>query len=321
MQKTSVPILIVAQIIFTSSYAKAQTVKPELFAPGVISGPVNDAAPAFAPDGKTVYFHRGSVAIGTFILVSHVQNGKWSMPDVASFSGQWQDIEPAMAPDGSYMIFSSNRPASPGGKPLDGDWSGQHYPGRGGNLWQVDRKGNSWSEPHRLPDIINASNATFSPAITTDGSLYFMKPVAGTGKFHIFRSSWHNGQYEQPVLVPFSAPDSLADVDPAVSPDESFLVFSSSRSPIKGQLFIVLRENGQWGIPVNMGEEVNRSTFNNEAKLSPDHRRLYFASQYEQTATYPTDRESVKRKLAESEWDTGANNIWSVPLDKWLNKQ
>ena len=306
-----------------AAYVHAQTmnVKPELFAPGVISGPVNDAAPVFTPDGKTVYFHRGGPALGLFILVSHLKNGKWSMPEPASFSGQWQDLEPAMAPDGSYMIFSSNRPATPGGQAIDGDWGGAHYPQKGGNLWRVDRKGDGWSEPYRLPDIINGTSATFSPAITADGSLYFMKPVA-TGKFHIYRSAFRNGQYEEPLPVPFSAADSVGDVDPAVSADDSFLVFSSGRSGLKRQeLFIVFRKNGQWGVPVSLGEEVNRGIGNVEAKLSPDNRRLYFATSYGQTATYPTDPESVKRKLQETEWDTGGSNIWSVPLDRWLNNR
>ncbi len=108
-------ILILAQIATTASLIQAQTVQPELFAPGVISGPVNDAAPVFTPDGQTVYFHRSGPGLGCFILVSHLKNGKWSTPEFASFSGQWQDLEPAMAPDGSYMLFSSNRPATPGG--------------------------------------------------------------------------------------------------------------------------------------------------------------------------------------------------------------
>ncbi|HLZ86348.1 MAG TPA: hypothetical protein VKQ52_03860, partial [Puia sp.] len=112
----------------------AQGVEPEVFAPGVVSGPVNDAAPAFSPDGNTVYFHRSGPAMSGVILVSHRRNGVWSTPEIASFSGRWQDIEPAMAPDGSYLIFASNRPVAPGGKGLDGLWNSQHYPNGGGNL-------------------------------------------------------------------------------------------------------------------------------------------------------------------------------------------
>ena len=94
----------------------AQAVEPELFGPGIISGPVADAAPAFSPDGQTVYFHRSGVAMTGTILVSRRRAGVWSRPEVAAFSGQWQDIEPAMSPDGNYLIFSSNRPIVAGGK-------------------------------------------------------------------------------------------------------------------------------------------------------------------------------------------------------------
>ena len=46
-------------------------VKPQIFAPGVISGPAHDSALAFAPDGKTIVFGRSSAA-AAFILISHM---------------------------------------------------------------------------------------------------------------------------------------------------------------------------------------------------------------------------------------------------------
>src|SRR5271156_4427821 len=72
---------------------------PELFSPGVISGPANDGSPTFAPDGNTVYFTRSTAAWGV-ILESHKSQGKWSEPQVAPFSGEWSDSSPGMAPDG-----------------------------------------------------------------------------------------------------------------------------------------------------------------------------------------------------------------------------
>src|ERR1700682_6280163 len=83
--------------------AGAEVAVPEVFSPGVISGPAHDAAPAFTPDGKTVYFSRSSVA-GSTILVSHKVRDAWSTPQVAAFSGQWSDMEPTMAPGGAFMI-------------------------------------------------------------------------------------------------------------------------------------------------------------------------------------------------------------------------
>ena len=85
-----------------------------------------------------------------------------------------------MAPDGSYLIFASNRPATDGGAPLDGNYGGAVRPGRGGNLWRVDRRGGGWSKPVRLPEAVNANTSVFSPSVVADGSLYFMKPSPET---------------------------------------------------------------------------------------------------------------------------------------------
>jgi hypothetical protein len=308
-------LLLLATSGFLRMAVFAQAVVPELLAPGTISGPVADAAPAFSPDGQTVYFHRSGVAMHGTILVSHRASGNWSRPEVAPFSGQWQDIEPVTAPDGSYLIFSSNRPAVAGGKPLDGMWNGQHYPGGGGNLWRVDRIGSGWGEPRRLPELINSDPSIFSPAVTGDGSLYFMKPVGDTGRFHIYRSAYSNGIYQPPVAVPFSAADTVSDVDAAVASDESFMVFSSRRAPAKAmELFIVYRKAGTWGEPMPLGAGINRDLPNIEARLSPDGRTLYFSSTWTPKPASFGDAGSAQRALESSEWETGQLNIWSVPL-------
>jgi Tol biopolymer transport system component len=294
--------------------------KPELFAPGIISGPVDDASPAFTPDGKTVYFHRRSAAFGGVILTSTCKDGKWSEPQLASFSGKWSDIEPSMSPDGSYLVFSSNRPAAPGGKPLNGRWGGQTHLQRGGNLWRVNWRGDSWGEPYRLPDVINADTSTFSPAITADGSIYFMHPQNDTGRFHIYYSALRSGRFEKPVPVSFSAAANRSDFDPVVAPDQSFAVFCSNRLAITyGQLFIVYRNNGKWGEPVSLGDGINwPSQSNQEARLSPDLRTLYFSNSYVPSVTFPSDSTTIQQRMTQSQWFTGADNIWSVSLEPWL---
>lgn len=311
------PLLVFAQLMLSHSSGLCQSVRPEIFGPGVISGPLHEAAPAFTPDGKTVYYHCASSSLQGTILVSHLEKGGWSKPEIAPWSGEWSDIEPAMSPDGSYMIFSSNRPALPGGKPLDGYWSGQAYPHSGGNLWRVDRKNGRFGEPYRLPEIINGGSSIFSPAIAADGSLYFMRPLADTGRFHIYRCAWRNGQFEQPELVPFSAPGNFGDVDPVVAPDESFLIFSSNRPPaVRNQLFIVYREDGKWGEPLLLSDTINRSPASNvEARLSPDLRTLYFSSSYAPPVTYPNTRENTRKMLEQGQWYDGNANIWYVPID------
>ena len=112
---------------------------PEIFAPGTISGPSGVDCLTFAPDGATVYFDQQADWNG-FIMESHRVGEGWSTPQIAPFSGQWQDHDPAMAPDGSFLVYTSNRAAVAGRPAL-----------HGGQLWRVDRRGDGWGEPQRLP--------------------------------------------------------------------------------------------------------------------------------------------------------------------------
>jgi hypothetical protein len=317
--------LILVLSIAGSSVAFADAaIRPQIFAPGVISGPANDMAPAFTPDGDTVYVGQGT-AVQSAIMVSRRSRGAWSQPQIAPFSGSWYDMEPAMAPDGTYLVFVSNRPTAAGGRAIETFYYGARQ--IGGNLWIVRRQGSGWSSPVRLPDTINTNTSTWTPSIAADGSLYFMTNDASTGNFRIYRSELRGGAYQRAQPLPFS--DGHAnDVDPAVSADQSFLIFSSDRSspgppgkPGTEHLFIVFQRNGTWGVPVAMQFAGSGDvTSDIEPRLSPDQRTLYFSSRRMLPATTPRDRAraeaDVTRMLA---WDNGSANIWFVPLAPWLS--
>jgi len=285
---------------------------PTVFAPGVISGPNHEAAPAFTPDGKTVYFQRSSVSGGT-ILVSHLEHGRWSKPQIAPFSGVWDDIEPAMAPDGSFLVFISNRPSTPGAPALQGFYGGA--PQTGGNMWRVERRGKGWSEPVRLPDAINRSTTIFAPAVVSDGSIYFMDTFGEKQRFRLYRAQYRAGSYEAAQPLEFSD-GSTTDVDPTVAPDESFMIFGSGRAPAKSMdLFLVRRQGSQWGQPVHLGTEINTPGSDAEPRLSPDLQTLYFSSERTVPIAYPRSLTQARADLERLQtWDNGQYNIWSVPM-------
>ncbi|MEP7042136.1 MAG: hypothetical protein ABI843_03685 [Dokdonella sp.] len=290
---------------------------PAIFAPGVISGPAHDSAPAFGADGDTVYFSRSNPAQST-ILLSRRSGGRWGAPEIADFSGVWNDMEPTMGPGGAYLIFVSNRPANAGGGAIEGHFNGMVQ--KGGNLWRVDRREEGWSDPVRLPDVINTNTSTFAPSIAADGSLWFMTTDAGSGKFRLFRSQSHGGTFEPAQPLPFSD-GTNTDVDPAVAADESFVVFGSGRLPKRGiDLFIAFREHGVWGQPIHLGDTVNSAGSDAEARLGVDQRTLYFSSERTLPVNFPR---SHSQAIADTErmqaWDNGNYNIWSVSLAPWLD--
>src|ERR1700756_3406892 len=93
----------------TSAHAATPAVVPEVFEPGIISGPAHDSAPAFSPDGREVYFTRSSSSLSVIMVSRRIAQG-WSEPGIAPFSGEWLEMEPAFSPDGRFLVYASNRP-------------------------------------------------------------------------------------------------------------------------------------------------------------------------------------------------------------------
>lgn len=320
LARTCARCLRLALLAAPAAFAAAPDPAPTIFSPGVISGPAHDAAPAFAPDGRSVWFGRQAPEVAV-ILESHRNARGWSEPRIAPFSGEWIDMEPAMAPDGSYLIFVSNRPAHRGEKPRDGHYNGKTWPGKGSALWRVRRSAHGWSEPERLPARINRSDAVYAPSIAADGTLYFMQPNARTGHFQLFSARLRGGDYDEPQPLPFSGGEQ-SDVDPAVAPDQSFLIFGSRRAPAAASmdLFVAFREGEGWGAPHWLGERVNSAGSDAEPRLSPDLATLYFSSERSQPVSYPRTRAQSRADLARVQsWDNALYNIWQVPLQPLLS--
>lgn len=245
------------------------------------------------------------------LMESHRIDGGWSTPEVAPFSGHWRDLDPAMAPDGSYLLFVSNRPSTPGGKRLDAvDSRGRIYPGYGMNIWRIDRHGDRWGRPTRLPRYINTSPATFAPSIAADGSIYYIAHDK-SGTAHLFHSAFRDGRYQKPTPVALGRPDDIIR-DPAIAPDQSFIVFTIARAGGKQQLrlAIAFRKDGHWGKPIDLGDTVNDAGHAMGSQLGPDHRTLYFYSACVDT----------HHPAGSGTWNNGkTTNIWSVSLVPWLD--
>lgn len=208
------------------------------------------------------------------------QGDGWGAALPAGFSdGSHRDLEPVFAPSGRYLIFASNRAAIPGQSDFDGHFNGAPQSGKGGALWRVDIVDGAPGAPVRLPDLINSIDSVFSPALTADGSLYFMRADGGQ-RFHIFRSQFSGGHFAAPAPASFTD-ERYGDYDPAVSPDETFIIFASGRPPTPpkaNDLFIVFRNGTVWGDPIDLRTALSPDVYGFEARLSPDAKSLYFVN-------------------------------------------
>ena len=265
-------------ICFMSFRATASEIVPLSVSPMTLGGIINqesDDTLAFTPDGKTVFFDRSDGPRKT-IMVSHRTKGHWSPPQPASFSGQWFDQDPLVAPDGSFLLFNSDRPVSADGKPLV-----QNYfsggPGPGSNLWRVERKGDQWGDPVWLSATINSDVFIDFASLAADGTLYFMRWDATQKSMHLWRSHYDHGSYLAPEFVTLGDPVQSIH-DPAVAPDQSFIVFDFGKSKEKGglgRLCIAFREGDHWGKPIDLGDDLNKD-LPWGSHLDPDGHTIYF---------------------------------------------
>ena len=125
------------------------------------------------------------------------------------------------------------------------------------------------------PGVVSGAADDMSPAFTPDGKTVFFGRGNTSGSM-ILISYLVNGKWSPAVIAPFSG--QWSDLEPAVAPDGSFLVFASNRptdgntKPIDGNydgrafpamggnLWRVNRQGTGWGEPQRLPDTINVDT-------------------------------------------------------------
>lgn len=312
-----------AQAVVSTTIERPTLPAPAIFVPGVISGPGNDGTPTFSPDGRTLYFYRyGTSPDSAVILESHHTAVGWSQPVPAPFSGPTSDRQPALSPDGRTLVYASRHlvPGGPGESPRPVT-----------HLWRVIRTASGWSAPERLPDTVNISDRMHNPSLASNGDIYFTCPTSQPGQevtWGLYRAAYRNGQYEPAQKLSFDGGDLLDAGDPAIAPDQSYLLFGSHglhMPPGQEHLYIAFRSGTSWSTPVQLhfqGDDWidHGGNGDGDPEISPDGKTLYFGS----SRSLPIDPgRSHRQFLSDVErlnaWDNGSSNVWSIPLKPLLD--
>ena len=131
----------------------------------------------------------------------------------------------------------------------------------------------------RLSTNINTENSEYLPAFSADGQT--MIYTTRIGRQEDFYISEYDGET-------FTQGTPLSDLNTqsnegahCLSPDGEYLFFTGCHMPDSQggcDLYITMKKDGQWIKPVNMGPVVNSRKWDSQPSLSPDGKRLYFAS-------------------------------------------
>jgi len=245
---------------------------PEIFAPGILSLGFHEHNIAISPDGQEIFFVAAASDFSRYlIMTTKLKNNGWSMPEVASFSAGPNDMTPAYSPDGKRLYFSSRRPRTAGGTP-----------GKDFDIWYVERKDDSWTDPENLGGSINTEQNEVNPSVMSDGTIFFQRiEKLGTLDWDLYMSSPRNGIYGVPEKLPEPVNTKANEAGPFIAPDGSYLLFQSNRAGGYGimDLYVAYRaENGRWSDPLNLGDKINSSFSDWGPVVSPDGEHLFFSS-------------------------------------------
>jgi len=249
---------------------KKPGLKPEIFAPGIVSTEKNELNSVFSPDGKEFYYAINFPSKGYTIMVIAREKNRWTNPEVASFSGEYRDVDMCISYDGRKLFFCSNRPVD-GSQP------------QGLRIWVTEKKGDKWGKPVYLRSGINAGRNQVYPSVTKKETLYFQSRREGNfGGSDIYRSRFVNGKFMQPENLGSMINSEFNEGDVLIAPDESYIIVSCSGRPDSfggGDLYISFKKNdGSWAKLKNMGKTFNTTYTEYCPMLSPDGKYLFFTS-------------------------------------------
>lgn len=241
---------------------------------GLISTGLNEFNASFTPDWNTFYFsirHRANYFV---IMKCEIVDNLIQTPEIAEFSGQYNDADPFISSDGKFLYFCSDRYTDD--KDTLRDW----------NIWRLEKIGNSWSNLLLLPFNTQNKNEMY-PTVAKNGNIYFHSDYESTKErldfngTNIYVAKMEAQNYTGFQKVNPISSDELPEWDPLVSPDEDFLIFTSPRKDSYGggDMYISFKsKNGQWSEPKNMGPKINSTGMDYCPNLSPDGSVLFFSS-------------------------------------------
>lgn len=245
----------------------------EIFAQGIITtGLHDDYGPAISNDGNVLYFRIWGKPHSIIWVIKRVE-GKWGKPEVAPFSGQYEDGGFIFSKDGNRIYFDSDRPLENKGEPKDTD------------IWFVDRNEDEWAEPKNLGAPINSADDEYIGSITANSTIYFTlrkRDTDGKLSFTNYSSQWKNDAYSEPEKLPYPFNSDFFQIAPRFSPDETYAILViNGRNDSMGQedLYVTFKkEDGTWTEPQNLGIQVNSKNTDWFPSFSPDGSYLFFVS-------------------------------------------
>lgn len=190
----------------------------------------------------------------------------------STINSPFNDYSPIISADGNTMIFTSNRTDDSIQVKMKTNYE---------DIYITKKVNDEWTTPKKISPSINIESHDAVLSMSPDEKTIYI--YYGINGGDIYSSTVNSkGEWGKPVPLNknINTPQ-FRETAACVSADGKKLFFASNRSGGKGNLDIYVSEldaTGQWGKPVNLGEEVNTDGEEDSPYIHPDGVTLYFSS-------------------------------------------
>ena len=243
---------------------------PKMFAPNFISTEESEFGSVFNKNA-TEFYYGVDVNGRNEIRFSQLMGDKWSNPKIILADSLYGYNDPFLSNDEQRLYFISNRAMDGKGSPKDID------------IWYVERENNGWSAPLNAGANINTKEDEYYISFTQEGSMYFASNGHKPNKtdHDIYFSKEQGGNFQKPVALGDSINTDAYEADVYVAPDESYIIFCSTRENGIGQgdLYISFKDaDNHWSKAINMGERINTKNYEYCPFVTSDGKYLFYTS-------------------------------------------
>lgn len=261
-------------LLFETFLLAQNGVKKNIFEYGKISTDKVEYSVTFSSELDEIYFARsnqdwGNSNMKSTIYYSVKENGKWSIPKIATFSGHYDDSDPHLTTDGKTLYYISNRRTQNDSSSAD--------------IWVVNKnQDGKWGLPSRLPNPINSIANEFSPRTDDDGNLYFASDrIGGYGQGDLYISKRQNGELAPPINLGNAINFETGEWNLEINGKGDLIIFEASQRKQNlssyGDLYVSFKVGNWWTMAQNL-KELNTLGSDLYPFLSENEKQLFFTS-------------------------------------------
>jgi len=191
-------------------------------------------------------------------------------------NSEFPDYAPIFPDDQSFLVFTSRRKGTTGGKK---DITDEHF---FEDVYIAYKNGKEWKTPQNIGRKINTKYHDASISLSHDGKYLFLYKDRREGDIYISEIDQTDSSWSKPKSIGKNINSKYRETSITMSSGNDTVYFSSDRPGGFGGLDLymsVKNEKGRWGKAINLGSSINTPYNEDSPYIMPDGQLLYFSSE------------------------------------------